>query len=79
MLILKFLNANEQRTAVAARHWIVEGIAELNQPRYFRDVLASEWKSGNVLRWGRGCAFVSTGNKKLWILSKLIKIRFDQG
>ena len=53
--------------------------AELNQPRYFRDVLTSEWKLENVLHWGRGYAFVSTGNEKLWIPSKLIKIEFDQG
>lgn len=46
---------------------------------YFRDALDSEWKfkMKNVLCWGRGCAFVSTGNKKLWIPSKLIEIRFS--
>ena len=32
-----------------------------------------------MLCWGRGCAFVSTGNKKLWIVPKLIKIRSDWG
>lgn len=41
--------------------------------------MVSEWKPDNMLCWGRGaCAFVSI-KKKLWILSKLIKTRFDQG
>lgn len=31
------------------------------------------------MSWGRGCAFVFTGKKKLWILSKLIKIIFNEG
>lgn len=44
-----------------------------------RDVLAFEWKLGNVLHWGRGYAFVPTENKKLWLSSKLIEIKFDWG
>ena len=52
--------------------------AELNQPIYFKDVLTSEWKSRSMLCWSRGYAFVSTGSKKSWIPSKLIKIRFDR-
>ena len=48
--------------------------AELNQPVYFKDVLTSVWKPGHLLRWGRGFALVSTGEDKLWIPSKLIKI-----
>ena len=67
------------KTTAAERHWIVEKTAELSQPVYFRDVLTSEWKSGNVLHWGRGYIFISTGNEKLQIPSKLIKIRFYQG
>lgn len=31
LLILNFLNANEQTTATE-RHWIMKGTAELNQP-----------------------------------------------
>ena len=71
-----------KRMAAAERYWIMKGTDKLNQSIYVRDskiFLDSEWKSGNVLPWGRGCTFVFTGNKKLWILSKLIKIRFDQG
>jgi hypothetical protein len=41
-------------------------------------VITSEWKEGNVLHWGKGFVFVSTGQEKLWISSKLIKIRFEQ-
>ena len=44
----------------------------------FKDVLTSEWKSGNVLCWGRGFIFVLTREEKLWTPSNLIKIRFDQ-
>ena len=51
--------------------------AELNQPVYFKDVLTSEWKMGNVLRWGRGYAYVPTGKEKLWVPFKLIKIRHE--
>lgn len=30
-------------------------------------------------RWGRGYAYVCTGGEKLWVPSKLIKIRHDMG
>ena len=76
LLTLNCLNTEEQ-TAAPERFWIVEGTAELNQLIYFRDVLTLKWKPEYVLCWGRGYAFVSTGNKKLWIPSKLIEIRFD--
>ena len=52
--------------------------AELNQPVYFKDVLTSVWKPGHVLHWGRGFALVCTGEEKLWIPSKLIKIRVEK-
>ena len=39
----------------------------------------SEWKPKNMLNWETGFAFVSTGNKKLWIPSNLMEIKFDQG
>ena len=29
--------------------------------------------------WGKGLFSLSTGNKKLWLASKLIKTRFGQG
>ncbi|KAL6038422.1 hypothetical protein STEG23_016128, partial [Scotinomys teguina] len=74
LLTFNFLNANEKGTTAAERHWIIEKTAELNQPIYFKDVLTSEWKPGYVLRWGRGFAFISTGEDKLWIPSKLIKL-----
>lgn len=48
LLTLRFLNADEQAPATEA--WIMEGPAELNQYIYFRDILASEWKSRNMLR-----------------------------
>ena len=51
---------------------------ELNQLIYFKDILTSEWKPGHVLHWGRGFAFVSTEEEKLWIPLKLIKTQFEQ-
>ena len=75
---MNFLNANEKGTTAAEGHWIMEKTSELNQPVYFKDVLTSQWKSGDVLRWGRGFALVSTGEEKLWIPSKLIKVRFEE-
>ena len=46
---------------------------------YFREVLTSTWKSGNVLHWGRGGPFVSTENEKLWIPSNLITSDLTRG
>ena len=45
---------------------------------YFKDVLTSQWKSGDVLYWGRGYALVSIGEEKLQIPSKLIKMWFEE-
>ena len=56
----------------------MEKSAELNQPVYIKDVLTSQWKPGDVLRWGRGFALVSTGEEKFWIPSKLIKVRSEE-
>ena len=50
----------------------------MDQPVYFKDVLTSQWKPEDVLRWGRGLVLVSTGEEKLWIPSKLIKIWFEK-
>ena len=36
-------------------------------------------KSNGMLLWIRDFAFVSTGNKRLWIHSESRKITFDQG
>lgn len=65
LLTLKFLNANEKGMTAVERHWIIENNAELNQFVYFKDMLTSEWKLGYVLSWGRGFAFVYTGEEKL--------------
>ena len=51
---------------------------ELNQAVYFKEVLNSELKPGKVLCWGRGYAFVSTGEEELWVPTKLIKIRHEE-
>lgn len=53
--------------------------AELNQPAYFKTVLTSEGKTGNVLHWRRGYTYISTGKEKLWVPSKLIKTRYERG
>ncbi|ERE85983.1 Integrase, retroviral containing protein [Cricetulus griseus] len=78
LLTLNFLNANEKGQIAAERHWTTEKTAELNQPVYFKDVLTSVWKLGHVIRWGRGFALVSTGEEKLWIPLKLIKIHIEK-
>lgn len=39
----------------------MERTIELKQPVYTEDILTSEWKMGNVLHWGRGYDYVSTG------------------
>lgn len=44
-----FLNTNEERSAAAERHWIMNGTAKLKQPIYCRDGSASEWNLRNVL------------------------------
>ena len=49
LLTLNFLNANEKRTKAAKIHWIIEMSSELNQHVYFKDVLTSQWKPGDVL------------------------------
>ena len=41
LLTLNFLNANEEGTTAAERHWIIEKIMELNQPIYFKDVVTN--------------------------------------
>lgn len=41
-------------------------------------MLTSERNPGYVLCWGRGFAFVSTGEEKLWVQSELIKIILEQ-
>ena len=74
---MNFLNANEEGTTAAERHWTIEKTTELNQPIYFKDVLTSEWQSGYVLHWGRGFAFVSVGEDMLWIPKKLIKSQIE--
>ena len=53
--------------------------AELNQDRDFESNLASKLKSNCMLLWRRDFLLVSTGNERLWILTDLRKIRFDQG
>ena len=60
------------------RYWIIENTSELNQPVYFKDELTSEWNLGNVLCSGRGFALVSTGEEKLRIPPKLLKIWFGK-
>ena len=53
--------------------------AELSQPICLKNVLTSEWKTGNVVHWRRGYAYISTRKEKLCIPSKFIKIRHDKG
>ena len=36
-------------------------------------------ETGNVLQYWRCYTYISTGREKLWVPSKWIKIRYDQG
>ena len=63
---MNFLNVDEKGTMVAEQHWIIGKTSVLNQPLYFKDVLTSQWKPGDVLHYGRGFALISTGEEKLW-------------
>ena len=65
-------------TTTAKRHLIIN-VAGFIQHIYFENALTSKFKSKDMLLWRRGFAFVSTGNKGLWIHFALGKIRFDQG
>lgn len=78
LLTLNFLHTNEIEITAGDRQWIIEKSSELNKPVYFKDVLTSQWKSGDVLCWGRGFVLVYTGVEKLQIPSKLIKIHFEK-
>ena len=53
--------------------------AELSQPICLKNVLTSEWKTWNVLHWEKSYTYIFIGKKKLWVPSKLIKIRHIQG
>lgn len=44
LLILTFLKMLINGEQQLLRDWIVEKTAEINQPVYLRDVMASEWK-----------------------------------
>lgn len=77
LLTLNFLNPI-QREQQLRRDCTIEKTTELNQPVYFKDVLTSEQTPGNVLPWGRGFNFVSTGEENLRISSKLAKIQFKK-
>ena len=53
LLILIFLNDNKNGTSERDRNWIKEKSSKLNELVYFKDVLTSKWKPGDVVCWGR--------------------------
>lgn len=72
---LKFLNANEQKHVsfweildCGKKNYLIKSVYIFQECLNFR----VEWKSENVLHQGRGYNFAFTGNKELWIPSKLI-------
>ena len=77
LLTLNFFRTNENSSREALDNGLKK-TSGLNQPLYFKDVLTSQWKPGDVLHWGRGFALVSIGEEKLWIPPKLIKIPFEK-
>lgn len=76
-VIFELLNTHEWVLA-AKWHWIMEP-AKLNQCLCFKSVLISKWKSKNIWLWGKGYAFISLGNERLWIHYKFLKIMFVWG
>lgn len=53
---------------------------ELGQPMYYKDMLILDWRLAIVLRCEcGGYTYVSTGNEKIWLPTKLIKIRSNKG
>lgn len=48
------------------RLWRIQ-TAKFYQLTYFKNILTSKFKSKDVLLWGRGFAFIRTGNVSLWI------------
>jgi hypothetical protein len=76
LLTLSSLNVNKEGARGAERHWAIQRKKnlELNQPINYMDVLTLEWKSVKVLHWRLGLVYISIESKKLWILSKQIKI-----
>lgn len=46
------------------RHWIIEETFKLKQLVYFKDVLSSQWKPGDMLHWGSSLALFSPQEKK---------------
>lgn len=63
---------------LADRHWTIEKTVEFYQPVYFKHVLALELESGAVLCWRRVFVYIFTGNERLWVPPKLIKIQSEQ-
>lgn len=49
LLTLIFLNVNETGSTAAEKYWILARAARLKQPIYYKHMLISECKSGNVL------------------------------
>lgn len=72
-------------TTAAERHWVTKNktkqkTEELSQTIYYKDVLTSLWwNPAVVLRWRHGYVYVSRGTEKIWLPTKLIKIRSYQG
>lgn len=77
-LTLNFLNVNEKGITAAERYWAIEKAVEFNQPIYYTDVFTSEWIPAKAFHWECGFVYISSGNGKLWIQSRLIKIRIKQ-
>jgi hypothetical protein len=61
-----YLDKQTRGIGLLGRHWIVEKTAGLGQPAHFKDVLTSEWNSGNVLIWRKCFAY-----KRLWTIGSL--------
>lgn len=82
MLTLNFLNVGEKKQQKLKDTGLKETekkTEEISQSIYYKDVLTLEWKAAIVLRWGCHYAMYLQGMKKIWLPTKLIKIKSGQG
>lgn len=73
---IQFYGHHGINSTTAKIQWISERTAELDQPM---EVQITKVKKGGLLCWRGDFTFVPTDKEKLYFLSRLLEIRFDQG
>ena len=70
----KVFNSNDKETTVTKRQWVIIKMVELNHFICYKVVLTSEWNSSKFLHQGHRSLYISSGNEKMWMPAKLIKM-----